>query len=307
MKPIPKVALVTGATGFIGSNIASKLLLEGWKVHVLCRNIEKFYAAHPSENFNVHMIDGSTTNLIEHMRSVNPDVVFHLASYFIAENSSEDIETLINSNVKYGTQLLEAMSVSGVRNIVNTGTSWQHYKNEEYNPVCLYAATKQAFEAIMDFYVKSQRINAITLKLFDTYGVGDCRNKLFKILEDAFENGASLNMSMGEQLIDLVYIDDVVSAYFTAIDRLYANGECKHERFAVSSGTRLSLRKVVDLYSEISKKKISVNWGSKPYREREVMMPTDRAEILPHWKPMVRLSDGLLKITNYKFSKRAAA
>ena len=296
MKTIPKVALITGATGFIGSNIASKLLLEGWKVHVLCRNIEKFYAAHPSENFNVHMIDGSTTNLIEHMRSVNPDVVFHLASYFIAENSSEDIETLINSNVKFGTQMLEAMSVSGVRNIVNTGTSWQHYKNEEYNPVCLYAATKQAFETIMEFYIQSNKINAITLELFDTYGIGDGRNKLFKVLDDAFGSGRLFSMSMGDQLIDLVYIDDVVNAYLIAAERLNFKEKCRHERFSVSSGVHISLRKLVELYSDISKKKIDINWGGRPYREREVMTPSDCVEILPNWTPKIKISDGLFRI-----------
>lgn len=296
MKFIKKVALLTGATGFIGYNIATRLLLEGWKVHVLCRDTTKFHAIYPNENFNAYEIDGSTANVVEHMRSINPYVVFHLASYFVAESSSEDVEKLINSNIKYGTQILNAMDVSGVKNIINTSTSWQHFENEEYNPVCLYAATKQAFEAIMEFYIRSKKINAITLELFDTYGVGDRRNKLFKVLDDAFTSGRLLSMSMGEQLIDLVYIDDVVDAYLIATKRLYFKEKNNHERFSVSSGSPVSLKKLVELYSDISKKKINIHWGGRPYREREVMTPSNRVKILPNWSPKINILDGLLKI-----------
>ena len=180
---------------------------------------------------------------------------------------------------------------------MNTSTSWQHYKNEEYNPVCLYAATKQAFETIIEYYVKSNKINAITLELFDTYGVGDRRNKLFKLLSDASESGLVLHMSMGEQLIDLVYIDDVVNAYIIAASRLNEDKESSHERFSVSSGTHISLRKLVELYSEISRKKINILWGGKPYRSREVMIPSDCVEVLPNWAPCIAIVDGLLKIS----------
>ena len=103
MSIIRKVALLTGATGFIGSNIAMRLLLDGWKVHVLCRDIDKFNAIYSNENFQAHELDGSTTNVVEHMRSIDPSVVFHLASYFVAENSSDDVEKLINSNTSVPT------------------------------------------------------------------------------------------------------------------------------------------------------------------------------------------------------------
>ena len=188
------------------------------------------------------------------------------------------------------------MDASGIRNIINTSTSWQHHENEEYNPVCLYAATKQAFEAIMEFYIRSKKINAITLELFDTYGVGDRRNKLFRLLDEAAISGRLLSMSKGEQLIDLVYIDDVVNAYLISAERLYFKEKNSHERFSVSSGSHVSLKTLVELYCDISKKKINIYWGGKPYRDREVMTPSDCVKILPNWSPKINISDGLSKI-----------
>ena len=71
------------------------------------------------------------------------------------------------------------MKEVGVKILVNTGTSWQHYENKDYSPVNLYAATKQSFEAILQYYVEVASLKAITLKLFETYGLDDPRPNFF--------------------------------------------------------------------------------------------------------------------------------
>ncbi|WDC83286.1 NAD(P)-dependent oxidoreductase [Caloramator sp. mosi_1] len=105
------------------------------------------------------------------------DAIFHLASLFIAEHDSNQIDDLLKSNIIFGTHILEAMKYGNVKNMVNIGTYWQHYKNEEYNPVCLYAASKEAFEKIIEFYIQVENIKVITLKLYDIYGINDKRKK----------------------------------------------------------------------------------------------------------------------------------
>jgi nucleoside-diphosphate-sugar epimerase len=62
------------------------------------------------------------------------------------------------------------MQAAGIRRLVNAGTTWQHYLGQVYDPVNLYAATKQAFEAILKFYTSTRDFQAITLELTDTYG-----------------------------------------------------------------------------------------------------------------------------------------
>ena len=94
------------------------------------------------------------------------------------------------------------MTVNGVSKIINTGTFWQHYENREYSPTCLYAATKQAFESILHYYVEAKFLMIITLILFDSYGPSDPRPKLFSLLQEARQSEKVIAMSPGEQKID---------------------------------------------------------------------------------------------------------
>ncbi|MDD2719895.1 MAG: NAD(P)-dependent oxidoreductase [Gallionella sp.] len=293
------VALVTGATGFVGGHLATRLLKDGWDVHILIRNGSVLPEQPEFGRMACHVHDGSTESMIACLANAKPDIVFHLASLFLSQHASKDIDALIRSNVQFATQLLEAMNANLCTRLVNTGTSWQHYNNEDYNPVCLYAATKQAFEAILEYYVQACSFKAITLKLFDTYGPGDLRPKLFHLLNKAAASGEALDMSAGEQFIDLVHIDDVMEAFLIAAQRLLDGKVPVSESYAVSSGQPLPLKDLVALYAEVSGQTIRVNWGARPYRYREVMAPWNRGASLPGWKPQISLSEGMKSLKNH--------
>jgi len=292
-----RVALVTGATGFVGSHLAKRLVSEGWDVHIIARlNSSLNIISDVIDKLTIHRHDGTTDRMLNILNEVKPKIVFHLASLFLAEHQPKDIEPLIKSNILFGTQLLEAMVRNRIYNMVNTGTSWQHYNNEDYNPVCLYAAAKQAFEDIMRFYVEVTPLRAITLKLFDTYGPDDPRPKLFNLLKKVAEEQKPLSMSPGEQLIDIVYIDDVVDAFMIAAQRLLNNMVEKNEEYAVSSGKPIKLRELVEIYEKLIGKKLAIEWGGRPYRPREVMVPWNKGKLLPGWSVKVGLEEGIKRI-----------
>jgi nucleoside-diphosphate-sugar epimerase len=290
-------ALVTGATGFVGSRLAQRLVREGWEVFVVVRPTSKLdQLAGVRDSIKIYEHDGSTEHLKHLVAAAKPEIVFHLASLFLAQHQAKDIVPLIQSNLQFGTQLVEAMVQNGVYRLVNTGTSWQHYENRDYSPVCLYAATKQAFEALLQFYLETTPLKVITLKLFDTYGPGDPRPKLFRLLKTAAEKQEPLAMSPGEQLIDLVYIDDVVEAYLVAAERLRAGLTNAHERYAVSSGQPISLKELVRVYEQVTGTKLPIQWGGRPYRPREVMVPWNKGAKLPGWEPRVALLEGVSRV-----------
>ncbi|MFB2921978.1 MULTISPECIES: NAD-dependent epimerase/dehydratase family protein [Aerosakkonema] len=296
-KQSSNTALVTGATGFVGSHLTHRLVADGWQVHIIMRpNSMLQQLERLQDKIVIHTHDGTTEGLFDIFKSFKPKVVFHLASLLLAQHKPEDIAPMLESNITFGTQLIEAMVAHKVYHLINTGTSWQHYENKNYSPVCLYAATKQAFEAIVQFYVETTPLQVISLKLFDTYGPQDTRNNLFTLIEKIARQKELLPMSPGEQLIELVYIDDVVDAYLVAAERL-ENKEVKgHETYEVSTGSPLKLKEIIEVYEQETGVNLPIQWGGKPYPPREVMVPWNKGALLPGWRAKVGIREGIRRI-----------
>lgn len=290
----PSRALVTGAGGYIGRHLVRRLLAEGWQVDIVVRaGSARPLAADWVSRVHVHHDDGSATTLAAALAPARPDIVFHLASLFIAEHRPEQVTALIESNVGFATRLLDAMAESGVTRLINTGTAWQHFDGGDYNPSSLYAATKQAFEAILRFYVEARGFRAITLKLLDTYGPEDERPKLIPALLRAARAGTPLQMTPGDSLIDFVHVDDVTAAFLVAARRLLQGDDAGNEVYAVRSGRAVTLRDLVVLVEQATGTTLTTTWGARPYRAREVMTPWAGGELLPGWRAAIPLEEGL--------------
>lgn len=289
-------ALITGATGYIGSLLAAELCYTGWEVHILVRggsSLERIGA-----DIRVHPIEASLPSISQAVHDAKPDMIFHLASLFIAEHNPEDTSSLVESNLHFGTLLLEAAKATGVKNFVNAGTSWEYWKQGDTSPSCLYAATKRAFGSILDYYASSQQMRVISLTIFDTYGPNDHRGKLVSKLVEIGLSGETIDMSLGEQEIDLVFASDVINGFTCAAKLLLSEqqqpGGC--QRYDLSSGYRISLRELAKTISKLTAKPMNINWGAREYRLREVFEPYNINETLPGWEPRTSLDQGLKKL-----------
>jgi len=285
-------ALVTGSTGFVGTHLVRHLTTRGWAVTRLLRDGLESDEPAGIAGVTDEWWDGSTDAALAAVGRARPEVVVHLASLFVAEHGAADLRPLIESNVLAGAQVAEAMLRAGCRRLVNTGTSWQRDASGAYEPVCLYAATKQAFEDLLAYYVSVEGFAVVTLSLFDTYGPGDRRPKLFAALDAALADGRPLKMSPGEQLLDLVHVSDVARAFEVAAAGLLVDGARRSERYDVSSGRPVALRDVVALYGQGVGRPVPVQWGGRPYRRREVMAPPV-GRTLPGWRATIGLDEGL--------------
>lgn len=265
---------ITGGTGFVGSHLAQSFLQDGHTVDLLVRESSDISCINRiKDNCGTYRyIDYQT--IADALKITKPDVVIHCASCIVASHQPTDIAELIDSNIKFPSMLLEAMSNTGIVNFINTGTCWQHYQNADYNPVNLYAATKQSFEQILEYYLQIKKVKSITLKLFDTYGPEDTRNKLIPFLIEKIRSGGEVDLSPGDQEVSFVHIDDIISAYKLSIKELVSlsNGESKE--YGIGSSKVYKLKELIMLIEEripSTHKKHKINIGARKYREREVM------------------------------------
>jgi nucleoside-diphosphate-sugar epimerase len=287
--------LVTGTTGFIGKHLVKRLLDEKHELHAIVRPSTDTAAL---ENITPYVFTDDVVALTDYMRTQQFDGVVHLASLFLAKHESTDVKNLIDSNVLFSTLLLEATAKSETRWFINTGTFWQHYESKPYSPVNLYAATKQAFQDISEYYLGVSTVNFVTIKLSDTFGPGDTRAKIFNLWAKISQSGEMLDMSPGEQIIDISYIDNVVDGFVRMIELLSRDDkrEFAGKSFAVSSGQRMSLKELAAVFEKTTGKTLNINWGTKPYREREVMVPWETGEPIPGWTSKVSIEAGIAKV-----------
>lgn len=287
--------LVTGSTGFIGQNLVKSLLDKNYDIQCIARIDSDTSGI--SSKVKIFKYDEKIESLIEYFNQENFDGVIHLASLFLASHSKDDISKLISSNIKFGTELLESCKANAVKWFINTGTFWQNYENENYNPVNLYAATKEAFDIIAKYYTQTSDLIFTTIKLNDIFGPNDPRNKIFNIWNRVAKSGETLEMSAGEQIIDISYIDDVVSAYEVLTMHLISDQKenFKNKTFAVRSNERMTLKNLSKVYEEVTKAKLNIKWGARPYREREVMNPWVNSVTVPNWMPKYTLRQAIQK------------
>lgn len=291
---------VTGSTGFIGTHLVRHLLEEGHQVHALVRGPSELEGLPVHPMLHIHRDKHNALLMERVLREHRVESVIHLASLFIAEHQPEQIESLVSSNIYYGTELLQATVDAGVGLFINTGTTWQHFHSESYRPVCLYAATKQAFEAILAYYVDSYPVKAATLELCDTYGLGDKRRKILGILIDAAKSGEPIGLSPGEQQIDLVHISDVIAAYSAVIGSVGKQPQHSHLKYQISSDQLLSIKELCGLVDDVTGKKVSAQWGQRAYRKREVMRPSRLLPHPPQWSPQIKLEDGIKMLVEHR-------
>lgn len=283
--------LVTGGTGYIGSNLVKSLLKEEHKVFLLKRKNSKSLVN--DERVIEVLYDGTYCSLEKINEKV--DMIIHLATCFLVNHKTENIEDLLNANILLGTHLLEYASKHDIKDFINTETYAESITGIEYNPQNLYSATKKAFKDILKYYVDFNKMRCISLVLSDTYGPNDIRKKFLNlVLEVLKSENNEFKMSPGEQEICYIYIDDVITAYIEAIKLISKLEEKDLKTYSVFGNEILTLNSLVELLEGLYNKKLKIEKGFYSYRLREIMkFNYSSIERLPNWSPKVSLKDGV--------------
>ncbi len=287
--------LITGATGFLGSHLATHMHSQGHLVGCLRRSGSTLPSS--LEGFPNWTADDSGKGFSEALNEFRPDVVVHLAALYVAEHRTEDIAPLIRANIEYGIHLLEAMREAKCTAMVYAGTSWQHYRGEAYCPANLYAATKQAFSTVADFYRDAAGLRLLELHLYDSYGDGDSRTRLLNLLQTSSLSGTLVSMSNGEQRLHLLHVDDLTGGLEVACSLVRGLESGTQRIYRLPAQKTVSLRELVDTFNAVDPANPArVEWGVRPYRVREVFLPWEDAEVMPGWRTSVSLAEGLYRL-----------
>ena len=292
-----KRALISGITGHLGRELSDQLAANGFEVHGLTRQ-EISQAAQGTHLPRLHRIDERTETLIAVLDKVRPQTVFHLAAMNRREHDPRDIAPLVQANVLFGAQLLEAMRVRGCSRLIMAGSCLQHVGPEGDRAANLYAATKQAFESLLKYYVDAFNFSAIWLTLSHVYGEHHARSTLMTDIAAAWKQRSSLTLLNPNARVDLVHVEDAARAFVQAAAMLEESAaQGRLLRYSVTSGQDTSATEVVRMFERLGSRRLILKTG-EPERPWRSMRPW-RGNVMPGWVPRISLEEGILRILEH--------
>ncbi len=287
--------LVSGATGFVGKHLLIRLIKKGYDCAVLVRNPEK---AHTLYNCNVKTIEyrKDCFGYVKDIRDFNPEVVIHLAGYLTSADDRETIRKLLEANIEFTTNICSALEKTQAHLFVNTGSFSEYYYGDgNLEPAYFYSATKTAARHLIEYFSKKNDWHVIHVIPYTIYGPGGAGKKVIDYLVESTIFGKYVAMTNGEQVLDFIYIDDIVDFYCMLIEKQdLINAHISEYHIGTGRGT--SIRELAETIEEVSGKKANVGWGKRVYRPRDIfhsIAPIARAKQNLGWEPKITLREGV--------------
>jgi len=295
-----KRSFITGAGGFIGANLARRLLAEGDEVHVFVRPAKTNWRLIGLEDkITVHEGDMRSYESVQAALQVaKPERVFHLAGYG-ASGTEKDSDQIREVNITGTHHLYRVCSeIGGVEVIIHAGSAAEYGKKQESlredmlpEPSTEYGLAKLWATQYGEILRREKNVPITTLRLFNTYGPYDVGVRLSAAVTLALLRGDVPQLSNPEVVRDFVYIDDVVGAFLKATDAPFGV-------YNVGTGIQTSLREVVALIQKEVGSNKELVWGGDPGRGTDssfFMADTTKAEHGLGWKATTPLTDGMQK------------
>lgn len=301
-----KRVLLTGATGFVGANLARRLLQEGHEVHCLVRPAHTSWRiAGLEEQLRISVADLTDLEGLDSVVGrIRPDWVFHLAAYGAYPWQTEVPRTL-RTNFLGTVNLVQACLKSGFEIFINTGSSSEYgFKDhapastEPMAPNSYYAVGKAAATLFARHAALRERVCITTLRLYSVYGPFEEPGRLIPNIVVYGLKGLLPPLVDAQVARDFVHVGDVEDAYL----HLAGNPAGKDgEIYNLGTGVQSTIADVVRLARQVLDLKVEPQWGTMPNREWDTSVW--RADIAAlratGWSPRFGLEEGLRKTVDW--------
>tara|TARA_B100000989_G_C19526264_1_gene467008 strand:- start:937 stop:1788 length:852 start_codon:yes stop_codon:yes gene_type:complete len=269
---VPNI-LLTGSTGFIGSNILKNISRYNRVYITLRKNSKKISVFNNKiktlkfENF---------AQLSSKLKKIKIDIVIHAATHYVKKHKENDIKKLGESNIFFGNVILENIQVMKVKKFINFSTVWEG-KNENKNMKNLYAAYKKSFGLILNFYKKKYpKIKFYELMLSDTFGENDNRPKIINTLKKNFYAGKITKIASKNLYLNLLNVNDIVEAVNIILKK-----KVKPDKYVLKNTKYFNIFNLIQLFNKKNDKKIKVKWLSKKILKNKIF----KYKKLKNWQP----------------------
>ena len=314
-----KKVLITGGLGFIGSNLAIKLVESGAKVDIMDANLERY----GSNDFNVQQIKKNIQIDFSDIRDKeavlrnvrDKDIIFSLAAQTDYNYSLKKPILDIDINCKGHLNILESCRTDNPNcRIIFPGSRMQYGKIEKkdlpvkeehpLNPLSVYAINKIAGENYHKAYNLHYGLDTVVFRIANPYGPrAQIKNPGYCIVNwfigQALKKKPISIYGEGNQLRDYIYIDDLINAFL--ISGVHPNPKTKVYNVGSGVGTKF-IDMVNTIVNIVGKGKIKhVEWP-KNYENVETgdfYADISRIKNELNWKPSTSLESGLEKTIEF--------
>ena len=282
-----KTIIITGSNGFIGSNLVNSLSKTNKLILLLrIKNNSKKIKHILNKNISFKYFNNNN-DLKNILKKIKASWLIHCATHYIKDHQPNDISKIINSNIEFGTILLDNFKIMGIENFINLSTVWEDYNGVKNNPNNLYSAAKQAFEKIINYYqINNLKINFYNLMLSDTYGKNDKRKKLITVLKKNIINNKETKIISKNLYINLLNVTDIVSGISILLKK-----KIKPGKYSLINKETI---KIIDLIKQLQKElkfKTKIKWLSTKIIREKIF----NYDSLPNWKSKNSDKDDLVK------------